>query len=87
MPRLDRDSLHLIPSRTAAQRTIGVIDTTQDWPPHEQLVALAATFLLMCERYQSDPAEMLRLVERIINHSEGKLPEFSAVRDYLEKEF
>lgn len=83
---MNKDLLNLIPSRLAAQRTFDVIDRVQEWPPHEQVVALAATFLLLCETQRVNPRDALQTAERIINHAEGKLPEFAAVRQYLKDE-
>ncbi|MDO8839671.1 MAG: hypothetical protein Q7V31_12160 [Parvibaculum sp.] len=83
---MNRDLLLSTPTRTAASRTMQVIDGVQDYQPHEQIVALAATFLLLCERWNTDPRDALRITDRIINHAEGKRPEFAAVRDYMEGE-
>lgn len=78
--------MNLIPSRLAAKRSFQVIDAVQQWPPHEQVVALAATFLLLCETQRVNPRDALAVAERIIIHAEGKLPEFAAIRDYLKDE-
>lgn len=80
---MNRDLMNLIPSRRAATRAFQVIDILQAWRPHEQVVALAATFLLICERLDVNPRDGLAVAERIITHTEGKLPEFAAIRDYL----
>jgi hypothetical protein len=83
---MNKDLMNLIPSRLAAERTFSVIDHIQQWKAHEQVVALAATFLLLCETQRINPREALATAERIITHAEGKLPEFTAIRQYLKEE-
>lgn len=80
---MNHDLLNLIPSKRAANCTMSVITAVQNYQPHEQVVAMAATFLLLCEHWNVDPRDALLTARRIINHSEGKRPEFAAVRDYM----
>lgn len=83
---MNKDLMNLIPSRLAADRSFSVLDHIQQWKPHEQVVALAATFLLLCEAQNLNPREALQTAERIITHAEGKLPEFTAIRQTLKEE-
>ena len=84
--RFDHDVLNMVPARKTSHNTLGVINAVQDHSPEEQVAAIAATFLLMCEHYDIEPRQALTVSSRIINHSEGKYPEFAGVRDYMENE-
>lgn len=83
----NRDLFANIPVKAAAVATMEVIDAIQDRRPHEQLVALAATFILACERYGIEPQDAFALTTNVMNHADGRRPEFEAVRQFMAHEW
>lgn len=65
---------------------MGLVDRLQEYPPHLQVVALAAAFKLYMERYKITPFEAFTVADNIMVHATGKRVEFDAVRMYMEHE-
>lgn len=83
---LNRDLMNHAGVRESATSTMRVIDAVQDLPPHLQVIALVASFKLMVERYGVNPQDAFTVADNIMNHAQGRRPEFEAVRAYLANE-
>jgi hypothetical protein len=84
--KFDRDLLANANVRQTANSTMAIIDRIQSLAPPQQAAGLAAAFILLCERYSLEPQDIFTLTSNIMNHAEGRRPEFLAVRDYMENE-
>lgn len=83
--RLDRDLLHSLPTKAAAQATIKVLDALQFKSPEEQIAGLAAAFLLVSERYRMPAQDAFNVASNMMNHHNDRgRSEFEAVRSYLD---
>lgn len=60
-----------------------VIDAMQDFDPETQVLGMAASFLLLCERFGQRPTEVFLTTQNVMNGVAGKRPEFEAVESYL----
>lgn len=83
---MNLDKLTNIPTRQAANATMSIIDCVQRLQPEERPVALAASFLLLAERLDVPAQDLFTYSTNIMNHADGRRPEFKAVADYLENE-
>lgn len=83
---LNRDLMAMVPVKAAANASMGVIDRTQDYPPHLQIIAIASAFKLLTERFDVSGQDAFALVDNIMNHAEGRRVEFDAIRQYLANE-
>lgn len=83
---VNRDHMTNAPIRSVAQATMALIDVNQDKPPEHQLLALGAAFLLMTEHLRVAPADVWGFTNNLMNHAEGRRPEFAAVAAYMEGE-
>lgn len=83
---LNRDLMSMAGVRESATSTMRVIDCVQDLPPHLQVIAIAATFKLMIERFGIEGQDAFTITDNIMNHADGRRVEFDAVRDYLANE-
>lgn len=84
---LDGDKLNLVPRKEVSTGAMVVIDALQQKDKEVQVVAAAATFILLCERYKIDEAEAFRIAQRVMLNTDAIYrPEFEAVRSYLEYE-
>lgn len=84
--KLDRDLLNMTGVKPAANAAMAVIDRLQDYPPHVQVVGLAAGFLSMASHLGIPAQDVFTVTTNIINDQEGKRPEFKAVDAYLKGE-
>lgn len=84
--RFDRDLMVNAGVRDVARATMALIDVNQKLPPHVQLLAQAANFLLLAEHYDIPVQDVFAIITNIMNHAEGRRPEFLAVADYMENE-
>lgn len=83
---LNRDSLNMVPVKTAATATVRVIDAIQTLPPHVQVIAIVAAFKLLIERYGVEAQDAFTVADNVMNHAQGRRAEFDAVRAYLANE-
>lgn len=83
---MNRDKLSNLKVRKAANAAMLVIDTMQQLPPEEQIAGLAAAFLLLADRVKMSPQEMFSFTTSIMNHADGRRPEFAAVAQYMDME-
>lgn len=86
MPKLDRLHLGNADVNESARAAMGVINALQHFRPEYQMAGLTASFLLLCDELQVRPAEAFSYVQKIMNHADGRRPEFRAVKMYLENE-
>lgn len=83
---LNRDDMNHVPVREAATSSMRVIDAIQDLPPHLQVIAIVAVFKLLIERFGVDAFDAFTVADNVMNHAQGRRPEFAAVRAYLDNE-
>lgn len=83
---MTRDNLSNIKVRKAANAAMLVIDTMQKLPQEEQIAGLSAAFLLLADRVKMSPQDMFSFTTSIMNHADGRRPEFAAVAQYMDME-
>lgn len=84
---INRDIVASADVRLAATSTMQVLDAIQSIRPREyQITALACSFQLLAERVGLEPQDLFALSTNIMNHADGRRPEFAAVRQYLKEE-
>jgi len=83
---MNRDKLTSINVRKAANASMVVIDALQKLPPEEQVAGMASAFLLLADHINLTPQEMFSVTTSIMNHADGRRPEFAAVAQYMEME-
>lgn len=85
--KLDRDKLNNCSLADGSEAAMKVIDRLQSHRPEEQVVGLAATFLLVCEHYRVAVQDVMTVTKNMINEaSRKKVPEFDAVALYVANE-
>jgi hypothetical protein len=84
--KLNRDLLNTVPLRKAANACVAVVDAIQDFPKEVQAVAIAATFVLLAERFGLPAQDLMTVTSNVMNHAEGRRAEFQAVSRYLKTE-
>lgn len=74
----------------AASASVLILHSLQDYIEHAnsaQVLATAAVFLLLCEKYGVAAQDAFRAATNLMNEHDGTLSrEFSAVRAYLNNE-
>jgi hypothetical protein len=84
---MNRDLMNNANPRRVANATMAVIDATQrGFQPHEQMLAMAAAFLMLAEHWGMPAQDAFRAVTNIMNDQDGKRPEFGAVARYMKEE-
>lgn len=84
---MNRDLFNNANPRRVAQATMAVIDATQrGFQPHEQMHAMAASFLMLAEHWGVPAQDLFTATKNLMNDQEGKRPEFAAVQMYMENE-
>ena len=84
---LDPDRLNNADTRRSANATFAVVDALQDNPPHEQVIAGAAFFLLACEHHGVQPQDAFVATKNLMSHAEGRRPEFEGAAHYMKEEW
>ena len=84
--KLDRLAITNMPVRQASVASMKIIDAIQSLRPHEQVAGMAATFLLLAEHLGMTPQDIFAITTNIMNHAEGRRPEFAAVAQYMAEE-
>ncbi|WP_018123399.1 hypothetical protein [Desulfovibrio oxyclinae] len=72
--------------KAVATTTMGLVDAVQERPNHEQLAAFGAAFLLLVEQSGMPLPDVMAAVKNMMNHADGKRPEFKAVEAYMQNE-
>lgn len=80
---LDKDKMNLADPVLVGRGAMSVIDALQDYDPETQVMGMAASFLLLCNRFKQRPNDVFQTVQNVMNGVEGKRPEFEAVESYL----
>ena len=86
MERLNHDLFNHASAGVVANGAMAIVDKLQDMRPHTQVAAAAAVFLLLCESHKMPAQDAFTVITNIMNHAEGRRPEFAAVRQYMEEE-
>ena len=86
MAKLDRLHLGNADVNQSARASMEVINALQNHRPEYQMAGLTAAFLFLCEHLQVRPTEAFSYIQKIMNHADGRRPEFKAVKMYLENE-
>lgn len=84
--RLNRDQLNNASVNSVANAAMEILDRIQDRPAHERMLAVAAVTLTLCEVYRLDRQALMTAANNLMNHAEGRRPEFLAVRLHAENE-
>lgn len=64
-----------------------VVAKLQNYKPEQQIVAACATFLFLCEHYRITAQDAFTVTTNMIADAPRRqVPEFNAVRDYVENE-
>lgn len=84
---MNRDTFTNVSLKDAANCSMAVIDRLQKEPAAHQMAAITATFLLACERHGITPGDAFTITKNVMNHAEGRRPEFAAVAMYMENEW
>lgn len=83
------DKMVNAPRAETATASVLVIDALQNFiegHPGVQIVAIAATFLLLCERAGVTPQEVFTATTNLMNDHDRRSNEFRAVAAYIENE-
>jgi site-specific DNA-adenine methylase len=84
---LNRDRLNNADQQQSAIAAMTVVDRLQNFAPDEQLVGAAAVFLMLAEHYGVSAQDAFTVTKNVINDTDRKLiPEFRAVRQYIQEE-
>lgn len=84
---MNRDRLTNMSVREAATGTMQILDAVQDERPEKVVASAAAFFVHACDRFGIRAADALTITTNIINHAEGKRPEFAAVEQFMREEW
>lgn len=84
---MNNDDFIMADHTHVARATMALVNANQDEPPHVQMHAATALFLLACERFGVRPTDAFEKANNLMNHAEGPRPEFRAIRQYMENEF
>jgi len=83
---MNKDQLNSLNVRKAANAAMTVIDAIQDMHPAEQLAGITATFLLLADHQGYTAQDMFSITANIMNHADGRRPEFAAAAQYMKEE-
>jgi hypothetical protein len=72
--------------KRVAQASFYVIDKLQNFPPHLQLMGLAAALLTASDTFKVEAQDIFTVTKNLMNSKEGLRPEFAAIRDYIKYE-
>lgn len=82
-----RDALGNTRLSEAANVAMAVANAVQSIPSKGARIAgTAAAFLILLEESGMPAPDVLGMARNIINHAEGRRPEFAAVTDYIREE-
>lgn len=87
MQQFNRDKLGLVSRNDAAVGCMAIISALQDFPPHVQVAAAAATFRMIADRIGMSVPDIMTVAGNVIHDAEGKRAEFAAVAEFMNKEW
>lgn len=83
--RIDR--LYDVKWRDVKLAAMGWLNQVQYTAPADQVIALAVTFLLICERFKLEPRRVLEASERVLRRAIELEPHYPrAIKAYLREE-
>lgn len=82
------DQLNMVTAEQAQRTAFRVLDQLQDIPAGEQIAAMSLMFLLLCQRHQQNPRDVLDKGSKILldAFTEGRGEYIRALRNYLKEE-
>ena len=80
---LDQDKMNMADPVLVGRGSMAVIDALQDFDAETQVMGMAASFMLLCDRFDVRPNDIFQTVQNVMNGVAGKRPEFEAVQSYL----
>lgn len=84
---LNRDMMINADPDGVARASMWLLDKVQGIEqPHTQVAAMAATFILMCNRFGVRHTDVFTCVNNLMHTKQGDRPEFRAIKKYLENE-
>ena len=83
---MNTDALNHVSTVDVTRAMMAMLNAVQDMDAHIQAPAMAALFTLACERHGLKPQDVFTVTNNIMNHAEGRRPEFEGVAAYLANE-
>lgn len=83
---IDTDKMNNANPQRVANASLAVIDRLQDFQPHEQPMAVAVSFLTLCDQLKVSAQDVFTVTKNLMNEKDQLRPEFAAVRDYVKYE-
>ena len=84
--KLNKDQMNNADPVQVGRAAMAVIDAVQDLTPEHQALGMAATFMLLCDRFKVKPQDVFETSQNVMNGVAGERPEFAAVQSYLKEE-
>jgi len=81
--KLNKDQMNMADPVMIGRTAMSVIDAVQDYTPEQQALGMAATFMLLCDRFGVKPQDVFETSQNVMNGVAGKRPEFAGVQSYL----
>ena len=85
---LNHDLLNNVNRKHISTACFQLLTKMQNEPPHIQIAATCCMFLLLCESFNQEPADIFRMSKNALAYDQqGDSEEhFAAVRDYIKGE-
>lgn len=81
------DRIHNADSRSIANCSMKILNTLQNTPADQQLLATSVVFLSVAERYNLSPSDLLNAVDNLRRYSKRyDKATFGAITDYFKNE-
>lgn len=84
---MNRDLFNNVDLGDASRATMALVDVAQDMDAHVAQVAAAALFLLLTEHNHITAQDAFAVTSNVMNHAQGRRPEFEAIAWFLREEF
>lgn len=66
--------------------TVAALDALKNSTPEQQVAAMGAAFLLLCESYKVAAQDAFTVIKNVINGAHGPTVEFNAARMFIEND-
>lgn len=83
---LNHDRMMNLPVIDGALAAMQVVDSLQRHQPEARILGAAAVFVLLAERFGVSMQDVMGATKKLMNHAEGRRPEFAAIGEYLRHE-
>ena len=80
------DRLNNLAVLDGAMAAMEVVNALQRHSPEARVVGAAAVFRLLAEHLRLDVQGAMSATSNLMNHADGRRPEFAAVSEYISKE-